>query len=123
MRCLIVISSLLAVAGVWPPRTAKEIAAVADDLARNDHLAETDWTREVLALIHATPAPREVAVAVAEQLWGRQRDIVLGDALRNAPDDARLIRALAPSRDAGVAMNAAFGPVTFVRAPAVRAAW
>jgi hypothetical protein len=121
MRRLLIVA-LLALAGASPrPKTAKEIVAVAYDLSIYHRVSEADWSREVLPLIHETAAPRETALAVAAQLGGDERAIVLADALRDAPGDAALIRALDSSGD--WTMDAAFGPVTFVRAPLIRAAW
>src|SRR3954466_7797650 len=86
MRRLIVMS-LLAVAGVAPrTKTAKEIVAVAYNLTIYHRVSEAEWSREVLPLIHQTAEPRQVALAVAAELSGDERAIVLADALRNAPD-------------------------------------
>jgi hypothetical protein len=120
MRRLLLIS-LIAFTAVTPPRTAKEIATASIDLAIRRGFSEVEWRRSVLAMIHETPAPRETAIAVAAQVGPYERLIIVADALRDAPGDADLIRALAPSDDWATA--ATFGPVTFVRSPAVRAAW
>jgi hypothetical protein len=122
MRRLVIVGLLLLASVATPPRSVKEIVAVAYDLGGGDHrVSEAEWSREVLALIHQTQAPRDIALAVAAELSGHERVIVLADALRNGPGDAALIRALSHSGD--WTMDATFGPVTFVRSVAIRPAW